>query len=391
VAIVTREVEPEGGLTLAAFRLATALAERGEEAEVLYSAGRPPADPEAVGRRVVGGGAGAVGRELERLDPAVVLVASGALEDVLAAAAVAPTAVHAQLHSGVCADDARYWARAGRSCGVRAGWHCTALRPLLGCSDLKRSLDPRPVAMQRRLLEAICERGLGIVAISTDQAERYARHGVPRAQIAVVPNLGIKAPAAELDAAARATPIAWRNAVGFFGRLSKPKGGRLLVALAEALPAELRFRVFGDGYLGEWVTARMPAEAMCGHVSQSSVLGVLMWARAVVFPSLWPEPGGIVGIDAQLVGAPLTAFDVGAPRHWPAAHRVEPGDVGGMAEWLRRTSPQAHSRDAEAVAAAQARYWERIGALAQERLGAFAAGRGFGPPREAPAEELMAA
>src|SRR5262249_5032469 len=144
--------------------------------------------------------------------------------------------------------------------------------------------------------------------------------------IAVLPNLGIRMTAAKLAAVSSRTPEDWRDATAFVGRLSKAKGGQLLGALSGSLPKDARLRVFGDGYMATRL-ASLPSGVLCGHVDQDSVTGVLMWARAAVFPSLWPEPGGIVGVDAQTIGVPLGAFDVGAARYWPTAERFSPGDV----------------------------------------------------------------
>ena len=125
VTLVLRRVIPEGGVALASFRLAAALAERGHEAEVLYTAGEPPAELAALGRRIESDDEGLapapadLGRDLERLDPGMVLVGSGKLADLRAAAVVAPTALHAHMHFGVCADNSRYWARLRRPCTIR--------------------------------------------------------------------------------------------------------------------------------------------------------------------------------------------------------------------------------------------------------------------------------
>jgi glycosyltransferase involved in cell wall biosynthesis len=387
VAFVLREVMPEGGLTLASFRLATALAEGGDEAEVLYRQGDPPPDLAAVGRRIEQ----PLRRALEGVGPDVVLVGSGELDDMLGAAAVAPTVVHAHVHHGVCPDEARYWSRLRQPCTVRAGRRCSLLRPALGCSDLRQSLRQGPVAAQRQILDAIAAGPLGVVCVSTDQGELFARHGVPPSRLAVLPNLGIRAAPAELEAASRGTPEAWRDAIAFFGRLSKPKGGELLGQISRALPPELRFRVFGDGYLAGRLARSLPPGVMCGHVPQHAVTGVMMWARAAIFPSLWPEPGGIVGVDAQVMGVPLAAFDLGAPRHWPAARRFPRGEAGAMAAWLAGREGRTERRDPEAIAAAQRGYWERIAARGAELLSGFAANGSFEQLDDAPAEELILA
>jgi glycosyltransferase involved in cell wall biosynthesis len=252
-----------------------------------------------------------------------------------------------------------------------------------------RSFDPRPIVAQREILELLRGGGLGVVCVSTDQAELYARHGVAAERIAVLPNLGIRATPDSLREAIRATPEGWRGATAFFGRLSKQKGGQLLADLAERLPAAARFRIFGDGYLGRRIAATQPGEVMCGHVSQGAVSGVLMWARSVAFTSLWPEPGGIVGVDAQLMSVPVAAFDVGAPRYWPAARRFTLGDVDAMAAWLGECEVPTGPRDPEQVASAQAGYWARIGGRGAELLEGFVARGTFAAVPAVPAEELI--
>jgi glycosyltransferase involved in cell wall biosynthesis len=226
--------------------------------------------------------------------------------------------------------------------------------------------------------------------VSTDQAELYRRHGVPKERITVLPNLGIRAGADELRAASGETPEEWRSATAFVGRLSKAKGGQVIGRLAASLPPESRLRVFGEGYMAAGLAARAPGGTIfCGHVSQRQVLGVMMWARSAVFPSLWPEPGGIVGIDAQVIGVPVTAFEVGAARYWPGARRFPLGEVDAMAGWLGERRPRDAPRDPDAVAAAQAGYWSRVGRRGAEALGAFAADGRFGSFDGAPAEELI--
>ena len=393
VAFVTRRVLPEGGVSLSAFRLAAALADLGHEAEVLYQEGQPPPDFAALGRHLrpdceEGVSPARLGRALSAIEPDVVLVGSGRIEDLRTAAAVAPTALHAHMHNGVCADNSRYWGRLQRPCGVRAGWHCALLRPALGCAGIERSLNPSHVVTQQRIRKSLVSE-VGVVCVSTDQAELFASHGIPPGQIAVLPNLGIAATPAKLAAVSAATPDQWRDATAFIGRLSKAKGGQLLVRLWEELPADQRFRVFGEGYLAGRL-AELPDGVVCGHVDQDAVMGVLMWARAAVFPSLWPEPGGIVGVDAQLTGVPLAAFDVGAARHWPAAQRFSRGDVAAMAAWLAEQEPRRHPRDPDEVAEAQRHYRLRIARRGAEALAGFAASGSFASFGASPAEELIA-
>lgn len=393
---VSRRLLPEGGLSLATFRLAAALVEQGHEAEVVHSAGEPPAEFAGLARRIAADGEGdgvapaRLSRELERLDPSLLLVATPLADDLEAARAAGPTLLHTHLHTGVCADRSRYWSHLRRPCGVKAGRKCAVLRPLLGCGDLKETVSLARIAEQGRILAALREGGAGVLCVSSDQAELYRGHGVPGDRVGVLPNLGLRVGAGELAAAAEATPVQWRRATAFFGRLSKQKGGQVLAPLAAALQPEARLRVFGEGYMEARLAAELPAGVLCGQISQEAVTGVLMWARSVLFPSLWPEPGGIVGLDAQLIGVPLAAFAVGAPRFWPDAELFEPGDVEAMAAWLSEQEPRELSRDPEAVAAAQAEYWARVGSYGAELLAEFASAARFAAG-DGPAERLISA
>jgi glycosyltransferase involved in cell wall biosynthesis len=61
-------------------------------------------------------------------------------------------------------------------------------------------------------------------------------------------------------------------------------------------------------------------------------------ADLLVVPSLWPEPLGLVGLEAARLGVPAVAFDVGGIRQWltPGENGVvAPGDpptAGGLAD-----------------------------------------------------------
>src|SRR5205085_4746464 len=39
-------------------------------------------------------------------------------------------------------------------------------------------------------------------------------------------------------------------------------------------------------------------------------------AKVVAFSSVWPEPFGLVGIEAMMQGKPVVAFDSGGVRDW---------------------------------------------------------------------------
>ncbi|MGH9169502.1 MAG: glycosyltransferase [Acidimicrobiales bacterium] len=301
--------------------------------------------------------------------PDVVVVAEGRSGLLVAASRVAPTLLHCHVHSVACPDDARYWSRLGRECSVKAGWKCLAMRPLLGCTNLARATSVKPVLARRRLGELVCGGAVGALAISSHQASLLRGAGVESQSVAVLPNLGMRLTPAELRKAAASTAAEYRSTAVYIGRLSKTKGAHLLPALASRLtPTPLR--VFGEGYLDSFLRDRIPT-CLGGQVPQRRVAGLLQWASSVLSPSLWPEPGGIVGIDAQLFGAPLGTFDIGSASDWPQATLFPVGDTDAMARWAGRQASVSSPRPAELIASAQDRYWRRVASRASGLLEEF--------------------
>lgn len=364
-----------GGLALAVERLALALTERGHSCDVLvpaaYHTSRTGEVPQIASPLIPATGRVEASRELTRVladgHPDLLIIGEGQLGLLEAAASAAPTLLHSQMHWAVCPDAGRYWNRLGQECRVRAGWKCAALRPILGCSGRQRAFSLKYVTDQQRLVELLASGTVGSIAISGRQVEMLLDHGVPRDSIAVIPNLGMRMTAEELERAAATTPPEDRSVIAFFGRLSKEKGVQLLPGLDKHLP-EGKLRLYGEGYLEKSLEL---GTALGGGVSQERVAGILQWARGTVFPSLWPEPGGIVGIDAQLFACPLAAFGLGAALDWPHAALFEPGDIDGMGRWATARAPVGEARCPETIAARQALYWTRVSSEASGLLEHF--------------------
>jgi glycosyltransferase involved in cell wall biosynthesis len=110
-----------------------------------------------------------------------------------------------------------------------------------------------------------------------------------------------------------ALPRADRGGIVFVGRLTQAKGARALPDLARALSG-IRFSVFGDGELRGWLESEarsVPNLEVHGWVAPTVVMTAVSSALAVVVPSIWPEPAGLVALEAFAVGTPVVAFDVG--------------------------------------------------------------------------------
>jgi len=58
-------------------------------------------------------------------------------------------------------------------------------------------------------------------------------------------------------------------------------------------------------------------------------------AAAVLMPSRWQEPFGIVGLEALTMGVPVAAWESGGISEWHPGPLVPWGDLEGLASELR--------------------------------------------------------
>jgi glycosyltransferase involved in cell wall biosynthesis len=129
----------------------------------------------------------------------------------------------------------------------------------------------------------------------------------------------------------------------FLGRLEPQKGLLWLLRAFARLGGDARLDVAGTGALMPAARALAEAEGMAGRVAFHGWVGpedvpaLLGAARAVVFPSLWHEPAGLVSLEAAAYGRALVASDVGGiPEYAVEGHAllVRPNDTAGLADAL---------------------------------------------------------
>jgi glycosyltransferase involved in cell wall biosynthesis len=159
---------------------------------------------------------------------------------------------------------------------------------------------------------------LALVAISHDQASRAPATVVPTAVI----HHGIDASRYPFSASAGGSLL-------FLGRMDPTKGVHIAALAARraglplAIAAKMRtaeerryFREFVQPLLDDSIT-------YVGEVGQQEKLSRLRSARALVNPICWPEPFGLVMLEALACGTPVVGYDSGA-----APEIVEHGVTG---------------------------------------------------------------
>ncbi len=121
----------------------------------------------------------------------------------------------------------------------------------------------------------------------------------------------------------------------FAGRLVAAKGVTDALAAWRRSGVSLPLVVAGTG--PERATLEAEGVDVLGWVTHEKMSGVYRRARALILPSRWQEPFGIVGIEALAMGVPVVAWESGGVAEWhPGEGLVRWGDVGALATALGR-------------------------------------------------------
>jgi len=206
---------------------------------------------------------------------------------------------------------------------------------------------------QHRL--ALVRRYDTVLVGSRAMREEYLRHGLGESRVRCVPLFGDSAADPEPP-----TPRTLSGLVLMVGRLTDLKGGVELVrAMREARTAlgrALELVVAGDGPQRERMRAEAEARGVpvrfVGWVERAEREWWMRRADVLAVPSVWPEPFGMVGVEAGGVGLPSVAFSVGGIPDWcePGVSGElasgQPPTVSGLAAALVRAlaDPEHHAR-----------------------------------------------
>ena len=119
--------------------------------------------------------------------------------------------------------------------------------------------------------------------------------------------------------------------------------------------------VAGEGRLAPELAQRLGPAALLGWLPRPELRRHLREAFALLMPSAWEEPFGIVGAEALAEGTPVILMTGGGTADWSAAGcvTVARGDVAAMAAAIR-------ALDADPAAAL------RLGAAGQQAMQRFA-------------------
>lgn len=340
IAIITSSARLAGGVERFVEHAASVLLERGHELSLWYESDEPAGRPRI-----------ALGSDVERhpLHPATaggqlagwrpdLLFAHGIddrrLEHALLTSA--PSAFVVQNYDGACVSGMKTWAvpraqpctrRLGPGCLLHYYPHrCGGLNPLTAARLYRR-------ATVRLATLAACRR---LIVMSEHMRGECTRHGLDPSRVVVVPP--VAGPVPRLERSAFGTRTRTLRLV-FLGRLEAGKGVSLLLdslpLAARALGRRLSLTIAGDGR--DLPVLRRAAAWHC-RTDASLEVRFTGWldgdardrlfdhSDLFVFPSVWPEPFGLSGLEAAARGLPAVAFDSGGVREW-----LRPGVTGMLA------------------------------------------------------------
>lgn len=204
-------------------------------------------------------------------------------------------------------------------CRRRGGAACLALHYPRRCGGL----NPLVMLGQFRRWERSrdnAQRYAGVIVASGAIRDELTQQGIPLDKIRVI---APPSPDAELLATVPRLR-AFTNQVIFVGRLNAVKGTELLIRAmplaARALGRTLNLVIVGDGperpKLDRLAARLNTPTQFTGWLEAAERNRWLRNSDLLAVPSIWPEPYGLVGIEAAGLGIPAVAFELGGVTEW---------------------------------------------------------------------------
>jgi glycosyltransferase involved in cell wall biosynthesis len=236
-------------------------------------------------------------------------------------------------HGYIACTSGVHYFRPGEECDRAHGPGCWPNLLLRGCAHTRRP-QTLPAAYRQATRGLAALRGADLaISYSTAMDRHLSTNSVARR--AIVPLFSTMKPRS-------GSGHETRRRVVFGGRVVAPKGVRVLIRAARDVDAE--FVICGTGWRLDSMRSLARRHGVeqrfhfRGWLDAAALAQELAEASVVVVPSVWPEPFGLVGIEALASGRPVVASATGGIGDWlddgVTGLAVRPGDAAGLARAL---------------------------------------------------------
>lgn len=333
-----------GGVESYLGRLIPALEEDGHELAMLFETDSPAALPRLPTTERIWFaseiGVSQMLRGLRQWRPDIIYIhaiSNGSLEEALID--TAPAVLFAHDYSATCVSGAKTFAFPRvRCCSRRFGAGCLVNYFPRRCGGISPITMWRDYRSRLTRLE-VMRRYHCVLVASEAMRQEYLRHAFEPSRVEVVP-YPVVPMAAEIDGGdtragticsreVQRSPLSGTVHLLFAGRMVQLKGGEILISalpqVVQRLQGPLKLTLAGDGPAkAQWeAQARilcaqnsLIAVEFTGWLDHASLHKVISECDLLVVPSLWPEPFGMIGLEAGNAGLPAVAFAVGGIPEW---------------------------------------------------------------------------
>ena len=173
-----------------------------------------------------------------------------------------------------------------------------------------------------------------VIAPSHGAQKRLLEAGFNQDKMSVLPYF------CPLEPTSKPRPVPEKITMTFIGRIAPNKGHEYFVEALGQLPENVHGVMVGSFTPpNEALIDELAQKFGCKHrlslrkwATRPEVIEILDQTTVFIFPSLWPETLGIVGIEALSRGVPVVASDIGGVREWLEdgvnGHLVQPKQPG---------------------------------------------------------------
>jgi glycosyltransferase involved in cell wall biosynthesis len=328
----------QGGVERILFDMASSLQCRGEQGLLFTDGGSDPEYFEPFDWQGM-----SINEAIRQFMPDVAIIHkvsdAGLIEEVTARV---PTLMFVHDHDLTCPRRHKYTIGSNVPCEKSVGIGCITSLCVVEKAPVENLIPVRLFeGYKRQQLQHRASRGAaGFIVGSQAMRQELIQSGIPGQKISVL------APIPKSIADIKPVPLSQAQEILYVGQVIRGKGVDLLVKAFKKMKLHAKLTIVGSGnHLDECMALSeqlgiADRVTFRGWVNHTELNQYYEAAQIVAVPSRWPEPFGMVGVEAMARGRPVVAFNTGGIGDWlqdgVTGLLCEPGDTQAMANQMQR-------------------------------------------------------